>query len=260
MTETEFQLVRGAGFTVALVVALGLERMLPHAPGRASWRENGVLWATNLVVMSVVCGACACTVSRWADAHGVGLFASASAPAWIAIPLSVLALDFVSYGWHRANHTFGFLWRFHQVHHSDPTFTATTAVRFHPGELLLSLPLRLSAVALLGVPIVAVIVFEVAFALANFVEHGNINVPLAFERGVARIFVTPALHRRHHSSRRSELNSNYATIFSFWDRLLGSYGESSSSLSFPIGLSGVRGPVGALRALTLPVRETLRGE
>ena len=258
MTEAEFQLAKGVGFAVAFGVALGLERWVSHAPVRGSWRPNGTLWATNLVVMSVVCGACACTVSRWATAEGVGLFATA--PLWMVIPLSILALDLVSYGWHRANHRFGVLWRFHQIHHSDPTFTATTAVRFHPGELMLSLPVRLAAVALLGVPVVAVIAFEVAFALANFVEHGNINARLEFERGLARIFVTPALHRRHHSSRQAELDSNYATIFSFWDRLFGSFGQSSSAVSVPIGLPSRRGPIGPLGVLALPVRERLRGE
>jgi len=89
-----------------------------------------------------------------------------------------------------------FLWRFHQAHHSDSDYTVTTALRFHPGELLLALPVRLLAVTALGVPIAGVIVFEVIFAFANFYVHGNIDLPLKIERVLSCLFVTPALHRR----------------------------------------------------------------
>jgi sterol desaturase/sphingolipid hydroxylase (fatty acid hydroxylase superfamily) len=260
MTETEFQIVRSSAFVAALALALGLQRLLPYAAMRSSWRVNGSLWAVNLVVMGVVCGACACVVARWAAGEGVGLVNAAALPLAVAIPLSILALDLVSYFWHRANHALRLLWRFHQVHHSDPTFTATTAFRFHPGELLLSLPLRLLAVAALGAPVSAVIAFEVCFAFSNFVEHGNIRLPLRLEAALARVLVTPALHRRHHGRRRGELGSNFGTILSVWDRCFGSYGESSSAIRFRIGLPGGRAPQGPVGALLLPRRLSTRGE
>ena len=122
------------------------------------------------------------------------------------------------------------------MHHSDPSFTVSTALRFHPGELLLSLPVRLLAVVLLGAPPVAVVVFEVTFAFANLFEHGNIDLLLKTERRIAGVLVTPALHRRHLASRRPELDSNFGTIFTVWDRLLGPYGESSSAAHFDTGL------------------------
>ena len=128
-------------------------------------------------------------------------YSPSSQTAWVAIPISVLGMDFISYIWHRANHAVPFLWRFHQAHHSDMDYTVTTALRFHPAELLLALPLRLVAVVVFGVPIAGIIVFEVIFAFANFYEHGNIDLPLKVERTLGSLLITPALHRRHHRRR-----------------------------------------------------------
>jgi sterol desaturase/sphingolipid hydroxylase (fatty acid hydroxylase superfamily) len=163
-------------------------------------------------------------------------------------------LDIVSYGWHRANHRVAFLWRFHQVHHSDLSFTVSTGVRFHPGELLLSLPTRLAAVAAVGAPPVAVVIFEVVFTLGNLFEHGNISLPLQLERQIARLLVTPALHRRHHTRRYPELDSNFGTIFTLWDRALGTYGANTSEVCVETGLPSGERAVTVLRALLLPLR------
>ena len=173
--------------------------------------------------------------------------------------MTLLGMDLVSYAWHRANHRLKWLWRFHQVHHSDPSFTATTAIRFHFGELLLALPLRLAAVALLGVPIPGVIAFELIFAFANFFEHGDIDLPRPFEKAMAAFFITPALHRRHHSLESGLLNSNYGTIFSIWDRFFGSYASSASSDQVEIGLPELPNDLGPLDAIILPTRGVFLG-
>ena len=124
-------------FAFALALAVTLQRLSPHAQQRSSLRANAGLWAINVGVMGLACGACACTVARWAQNAGVGLLNATSVATWLSVPITVLALDLVSYLWHRANHVLPVLWRFHQVHHSDVTFTASTALRFQPGELLL---------------------------------------------------------------------------------------------------------------------------
>jgi sterol desaturase/sphingolipid hydroxylase (fatty acid hydroxylase superfamily) len=252
VSEYDFNLVRSAGFVLAVAIAAGLQRLAPHARLRGSWAANCGLWGVNLLVLGAVCGACACTVAHWARAAGIGLFALVPAPRWLAIVLSVLALDMVSYAWHRANHRLRVLWRFHQVHHSDVTFTVSTGVRFHPGELLLSLPLRLGAIVLLGVPPEGVVVFEVVFNIANLVEHGDTNLPAFAERICGRVFITPALHRWHHSRRWAELDSNFGTIFAVWDRVLGTYQTSSSATAVETGLPNVLRPTGFVRALLLP--------
>ena len=254
VTEIHFQLLRGAGFVLAVGLAVALQRLSPHARLRGAWRVNGGFWVVNLVVLGVVCGACACTASLWAAAHGFGALHLAAAPAWIAIPVTVVVLDLLSYGWHRANHAFGPLWRFHRVHHSDTTFTVSTAARFHPGELLLSLPLRLAAVVALGAPVAGIVVFEVLFTFANFVEHGDIDYPRALERRLQRAFVTPALHRRHHGRADGQLGSNFGTIFSVWDRWLRTYGESTSAAVVRTGLPGQADALGLRAAVALPLR------
>lgn len=254
MSETEFNLVRSGGFVLAVGLALGLQRWRPHAPMRRPWGSNVGLWAVNLVAISVVCGGCACAVARWAAATDVGLLNAISAPVWLGVPATVLALDFVSYLWHRANHRVRWLWRFHQVHHSDAAFTVSTGVRFHPGELLLSLPVRLAAVAALGPSPIAVVAFEVVFAIANLVEHGDIGLPLATERRIGRVCITPAHHRRHHSRRSSELNTNFGTVFVWWDRLLGTFADSSSDKRIKTGLAELSDTPSLGRALMLPLR------
>lgn len=252
MTETEFQLLRSAGFALALGLGLGLERLVPHARLRGAWRVNAGLWAVNLVVMGTVCGACMCTASRWAETRGIGAFNLASAPAWVALPLTIVVLDLVSYGWHRANHRFAFLWRFHRVHHSDTRFTVATAIRFHPGELVLSLPLRLLAVTLLGAPVLGIVLFEVLFTMANFLEHGDIDYPPALERRLQRLLVTPALHRRHHGDRPEQLGSNFGTVFSVWDRGLRTYADAASATRVRTGLPDQAAPLALREALLLP--------
>jgi len=259
MTELEFQVVKSAGFVVALSLAAAMQHLRPHQAIRGSWRANTGLWAINAVVLGIVCGGCACSVSLWASGADIGLLNQGAVSLWVAIPVSVIGMDLVSYFWHRANHLVPPLWRFHQSHHCDAHYTVTTALRFHPGELLLALPVRLLAVSLLGVPVVGVIVFEVVFAFANFWEHGNIDLPLKLERAVGRAFITPALHRRHHSVESQLLNSNYGTIFSFWDRLLGSFGDNHSNVRVETGLPGVEGSIGAMGILALPARGVFRG-
>ena len=113
MTEAEFQAIKSAGFVSAMALALVLQRLLPHAETRGSWLRNGGLWAVNAAVLGLVCTGCACTVSRWAAREGFGALNQAAIPQWIAIPVAILGLDLVSYGWHRASHVVPLMWRFH---------------------------------------------------------------------------------------------------------------------------------------------------
>lgn len=253
MTEAQLQAIRAGAFVAAMVLAILLQGLAPHARLRGSWRVNGGLWLVNALVVGAVCGACACTAAQWAAREGIGVLNAAGVGAWAAIPATVVGLDLLSYGWHRANHRLPLLWRFHQVHHSDPAFTVSTGVRFHPGELLLSLPLRLAAVVLLGAPVEAVLAFEATFTVANLVEHGDIDLPGGVEGTLARALVTPALHRRHHTRVGPERDTNYGTIFSFWDRLLGTYTQSDSTTRVETGLLGAD-QVTFAGALMLPAR------
>jgi sterol desaturase/sphingolipid hydroxylase (fatty acid hydroxylase superfamily) len=258
MDQREFDLIRSCGFAAAIGLALLLQRILPHRRLAGAWRENFGLWLVDIAVLGAVCGACAWTVATWAQRHGFGLAGAIHLPWPLAALLTIAVLDLVSYLWHRANHRIPLLWRFHQVHHSDTTFTVTTALRFHPGELLLSLPLRMAAIVLLGGPPEAVLAFEVLFTFANLIEHGNINLPIRLETMLGRVLITPALHRHHHARRVDDLNSNFGTIFAIWDRLLATYRESTSARTVETGLPGATGAVTFVHAISMPFAANVR--
>jgi sterol desaturase/sphingolipid hydroxylase (fatty acid hydroxylase superfamily) len=257
VTDAKLQVLRAAGFIAAALLAVLVQRLAPHARVRGSWRVNGGLWLVDAVVVGAVCGACALTAAAWAARNGFGLLNEAVVSSWTAVPITVVVLDLVSYGWHRANHRVPFLWRLHQVHHSDPSFTVSTGLRFHPGELLLSLPVRLAAVVLIGAPVAAVLLFEIAFTFANLIEHGDISLPRGAEGWLARVFITPALHRRHHTKVGPERDTNFGTMFSLWDRAFGTFTANDSATRVETGLPGM-GDLRLSRALTLPLRPFAR--
>jgi len=255
VTEYDLRVLRLILFAFAVAGALVLQKLSPHSRSPGSIRVNAGLWLVNVAVTGTICGACVCSAARWATDSGIGLFNWYSIPAWAVFPVSVAFLDLVSYGWHRANHAIPFLWRWHQVHHSDTAFSVSTALRFHPGELVLSLPVRLAAVVALGVPVAAVVIFEVVFTFANAIEHGDIDLPSRVEAAGSRLLVTPALHRWHHTTDVHERDSNFGTIFSVWDRWLGTYAANDSATAVRTGLPGLSGvTLGA--ALFMPLRRT----
>lgn len=254
MGSDGLEIARWGAFVCTIGVAVLLQKTRPWREMRGSTTVNLAFWLAGAVLTAAVCGSCTVGLARWCASGGLGLFHQLSAPLWVTIPVTVAGLDLISYLWHRWNHSVVFLWRFHRVHHSDTAFTVSTAARFHPGELLLSFPLRLAGVAVLGAPPVAVAVFEIVFAAFNFLEHGNIAHSRRLERRLGTVFILPSLHRRHHSRRWEELNSNYGTIFSLWDHVFGTYGESPDAASLRIGLPGMQAPLTVAAAMALPAR------
>jgi len=176
-------------------------------------------------------------VTWWASGHAIPW-----RPAWwTGVPgllLDLLLLDFLIYWWHRANHVIPFLWRFHEVHHLDRFLDTTSALRFHFGEVLLSALARAGVILLLGFPFVSVVVFEVLVLAAAIFHHSNLRLPPALERALARVVITPSIHWVHHHRKRSDTDSNYGTIFSFWDPLFGSRSRHRRDPAMAIGTEG----------------------
>jgi Sterol desaturase len=141
----------------------------------------------------------------------------------LALFIGILALDFVIYLQHRMFHFVPIFWRVHMVHHTDQDIDVTTAVRFHPLEIILSLLIKFTAVAAIGAPPLSVLIFEIILNGASMFNHGNIKIPLSFDHVIRMVLVTPDMHRVHHSVVARETNSNYGFSFSWWDRLLGTY-------------------------------------
>ena len=142
---------------------------------------------------------------------------------WIVFPLSLLILDFIIYVQHRIFHAVPMFWRLHRMHHTDVEFDFTTAIRFHPIEIILSIVVKLIFVLLLGAPAVAMIVFEILLSSAALFNHSNINIPQPIDKILRLFIVTPDMHRVHHSVHRVETDSNFGFNIPWWDRIFGTY-------------------------------------
>jgi sterol desaturase/sphingolipid hydroxylase (fatty acid hydroxylase superfamily) len=180
--------------------------------------------------------------ARWAEAHQFGLLYQLAMPAPIRLVVACLLFDAWMYTWHRLNHRIPFLWRFHRVHHSDPQMDVTTANRFHFGEIIISSFLRIPVIALLGMQMHEIAIYEVLmFTVVQF-HHANIALPEKLDR-VARLFiVTPFMHKVHHSRWQPETDSNYASLLSVWDRLFGSFRLNREPASLRFGLDEFEAP------------------
>ena len=164
---------------------------------------------------------------------------------WPGLALDLLLLDFLIYWWHRANHQWPFLWRFHLVHHLDRTLDSTSALRFHFGEVLISAAARAGAILLLGFPFLSVVAFETLLLIATIFHHSNLRLPPRLEAALSSLVITPSIHWVHHHRRRIDTDSNYGTVFSFWDRLFASRSRVRRSPEMEIGVEGAE-------ELTLP--------
>lgn len=159
---------------------------------------------------------------------------------WPGLLLDLLILDCWIYWWHRVNHEVPFLWRFHEVHHLDEFLDASSALRFHFGEVILSSLVRAVVILALGVPLTSVLVFETLLALSAIFHHSNARVPGWLERPLSRLIVTPSIHWVHHHAIRRDTDSNYAALLSVWDRLFGSRSPTIRTPDMPIGVEGRR--------------------
>ena len=202
------------------------------APVRARVAAKGQRWATNwaislinagtVAVMKAGLGAAAVLAAIDAGENGIGLFQHLDWPAWAEILLVFLALDFAIWLQHLLSHKIPVLWRLHRVHHADRDIDVTTAIRFHPIEIALSMLFKIGLVYALGAPVVAVILFEVVLNGSAMFNHANIGLGRA-ERWLRMAVVTPEMHRVHHSVHRHEHDANYGFNLSVWDRLFRTY-------------------------------------
>ena len=176
----------------------------------------------------------------WAEQRGFGLLHWTPIPGWLRHVAGFVLMDWAYYWWHYATHTVPILWRFHNVHHTDLDLDITTAARFHFGEIIASIPFRVIVATLFGVSPVTLLVFEIFFEGASLFHHSNWRLPLGLERILNRIIVTPRMHGIHHSIVRRETDSNWGTIFSFWDRLHRTLRIDIAQDEIEIGVAGYR--------------------
>lgn len=203
-------------------------------------RNIGVGLVNGAVTGFLFSGATLFVMEASARRH-FGLLHRLQAPSWLGTLLALLLFDLWMYLWHRANHGVPFFWRFHRMHHSDPMVDVTTALRFHPGELLFSAVLRLGVLAALGLGFRHLVLYETILLPTIRLHHSNVALPEKWDRLLRILIVTPNMHRVHHSDESFETNSNYASIFSFWDRLAKTF-RLRDPLTLHYGLPGFQEP------------------
>lgn len=223
-TETILRL--GAFFGIFLAMA-SWERGAPMRALVASrlrrWSTNWAISAIDAVMVRLLFGMAAVGAAVDARAGGWGLFNLLDWPGWAEFALSFLVLDFAIWLQHLLSHKIPVLWRLHRVHHADRDLDVTTAIRFHPVEIALSMCLKIGLVYVLGASILVVIVFEVVLNGAAMFNHGNVRMPRALERVLRWLIVTPDMHRVHHSVEQAEHDANYGFNLSIWDRIFATY-------------------------------------
>jgi sterol desaturase/sphingolipid hydroxylase (fatty acid hydroxylase superfamily) len=240
--------LRMAGFLSGAVIFTAFETMRPRQSKQADrpkrWMVNYAMTIINAGLLRFAFPLLAVETAIYASDQRIGLFHQLGVPALIAGVIGILALDAIVYWQHRLFHRLPLLWRLHRMHHSDTSIDVSTALRFHPIEIALSMLIKITAVVALGVPAFAVILFEIILNFSAMFNHANWDLGRPLDRWLVRFLVTPDMHRIHHSIYNNEMHSNFGFSLSIWDRLFGSYRADPKDQheSMTIGLRQWRRP------------------
>jgi len=220
------QITAGGYFGVITVLAL-VESVVPRRPPddtlAVRWFANVALAVLNTVIIRLAFPIAGLALSVLCLERGWGLFHVLTLPAWVAVITAVVLLDLAVYAQHWLLHRVGFLWRLHRAHHTDQEFDVTTGLRFHPLESLFATSVTLLFILAIGAPPIAVLTWQVLSTALNFIEHANVRIPACVDSVLRLLLVTPDMHRIHHSAAARESRANLANMFSWWDRLFGTY-------------------------------------
>jgi sterol desaturase/sphingolipid hydroxylase (fatty acid hydroxylase superfamily) len=228
----------------AVLTIFLLEDLVPHYQDRTKRLRHAfphVLTALlNGLLTRFILAGVTLQITTWAAVHSFGLRHMLHLSPVAATVVLFILFDIWMYFWHKANHQIGFLWLFHRAHHSDTQMDTTTALRFHPGELILSTLIRVPVLAVLGMTFGQLILFETILNLSTLFHHSNLSLPRSWDRSLSFLIVTPDMHRVHHSIERMETNSNYTSLLSCWDRLFGSFRMRDDTHTITLGLTEFR--------------------
>jgi sterol desaturase/sphingolipid hydroxylase (fatty acid hydroxylase superfamily) len=214
-------------FAVFLAVLLLMMMWELAAPRRARAAPQAIRWFSNLGVSLLDRGVLQFAVVMGMGVSvkedGWGLMNWIALPEWVALVSSIVILDLVIYLQHRLFHAVPILWRLHRMHHADIELDVSSGIRFHPGEALVSMLIKVVAVILLAPPVMAIVAFEILLNATSLFNHSNMKLALPLDRVLRWFVVTPDMHRVHHSVRQEELNTNFGFNLPWWDRALGTY-------------------------------------
>ena len=217
-------------------------RRRQEIPKVLRWTNNLSLVVIDTAILRLAFPVLAVGLAGIAKTNGWGLFNMIDLPLWIAVIFAIMLLDLATYLQHIVFHAVPGLWRLHRMHHADLEFDATTGLRFHPAEIVVSMTVKLALVLAIGAPAVAVLAFEVILNAASIFNHSNIALSPAMDRVVRLFLVTPDMHRVHHSIEPRETNTNFGFSVPWWDRLFGTYlaQPAKGHLEMKIGIEQFR--------------------
>ena len=220
MSETILRLSIFAG---ALILFSSLEALFPRRarklPRQRRWLTHLGITIIDSLAVRLLGPLTAIAMAIWASSKNIGFLNLIDFPLWLEVTLAFILLDFAIYLQHVISHRVPIFWRFHKVHHTDRDLDASSAVRFHPIEILLSMLYKCGLVLLIGPAALAVLIFEIVLNASAIFNHANLKLPLGLDKILRSFIVTPDMHRVHHSVIEGETNSNYGFNFSVWDRL-----------------------------------------
>ncbi len=210
-------------FVLLAVLEFMVPRRMPKPVKARRWFTNWAIIVIDSVVVRVLFASAAVGAALWASSNGYGLFNVVPVPEWLSIVICFVVLDFSIWLTHLASHKIPILWKIHRMHHSDVDIDVSTAIRFHPIEIALSMAWKIGVVIALGAPAVSVLIFEIVLNGAAMFNHSNFKIPLSVDRILRWIIVTPDMHRVHHSIIHNETDSNYGFNLAIWDRMFKTY-------------------------------------
>lgn len=231
-------------------------------PARDRVQKRAPRWVTNLglviidtLAIRLLFPIIAVGAALWAQTQGWGVLNLMSLPIWATALIAVIILDMMIYWQHVAFHRIPVLWRLHKVHHADRDLDASSGLRFHPVEIVMSMLYKMVVVVGLGAPVVAVIIFEILLNACALFNHANVRLPRWIERPLRLVMVTPALHRIHHSVIERETNTNFGFSVIWWDKIFRTYTDTPKG-ELTLGLSEYQtdAPSGLVWSLTVPFK------
>jgi len=241
-------MVKIAALAVWAAMLAAAERVRPSAPrpaGEARLISNLGFWLCNAALNPLL------TLPIAAAAAG---FNPWSRPdfGWSGFVFDLIVLDLWAWAWHMANHRVALLWRFHEVHHRDAFLDVTSAVRFHPGEVVISALARVPLIVALDIPFASILVFDALLTASALFHHSNVRLPARGEALLRSIVVTPSHHWVHHHARQPDTDSNYGVLLTLWDRVFRTWSPTDRTPHMDIGVEGARTDLPLLRLVTRP--------
>jgi sterol desaturase/sphingolipid hydroxylase (fatty acid hydroxylase superfamily) len=213
-------------FGVLILIALlecAVPRRTPGDTHALRWFGNAAMTVLGTILIRSLFPIAGLAWAVLCQERGWGLFNNVALPSPLEVAVTILTIDLVVYAQHYFLHRVGVLWRLHRTHHSDHDYDLTTGLRFHPLEMTYTTTILVGALWMLGTSPTAFFIWQLMSTAINFISHANVRIPSSLDRVVRLVFVTPDMHRVHHSAAPGESLANFANTFSWWDRLFGTY-------------------------------------